>query len=118
MDTPLEKAISATRKYLEQLISKSPDAVFHCPVCGKYYANLMNYRDLKMCASCYVKTKTEELKKHVEQLIGATIVDIKIEPADAMCPDVDTPAIVEITVKTADGRTLKLKKPPTVNYIL
>jgi len=118
MDTPLDKAIRAARKRLEQLISKDPDAVFHCPVCGKYFENLLNYTDLKMCAGCYVKTKTAELQKHVEQLNGATIVDIQIEPADPMCPETNTPAIVEITVRTADGKTLKLKKPPEVTYIL
>jgi len=118
MDIPLEKAIKRTKMLLEQLMRKDPKVAFHCPVCGGYFENLMNYRELGMCGGCYVKTKTAELKRHVEQVIGATIVDVKVEPADPMYPTADKPAIIEITIKTKDGKTITLKKPPEVHYIL
>jgi hypothetical protein len=118
MDTKLEDAIKRAEKNLQELRDKKKDAVFHCSVCGGDFENLMNYRELGMCGACYTKTKTEELKKHVEQLIGATIVDIQIAPADPMWAQKDNPEIVEITVKTADGKIVKIKKPPEVCYIL
>lgn len=116
MDTPLEKAIKWTEERLEKLKKKDIEAVFHCPECGQYLENIGNYRTLGMCGKCYTKVKTKEMEDHVRHIIGGTITNIQVAKADPL-NIVDEPQIVQITVKTKDGKSVKLKKPEETIFI-
>jgi predicted amidophosphoribosyltransferase len=119
VDRPLDQEIKETAQHLEQLKKKDPSSVFHCPVCGKDFARMSNYNELKMCFACFKKTKTEEMKKHVECLLGGTIEDIEVEPVDPLRSlGGEKPVITQVVVKTKDGKIVKLNKEEQVAYIL
>ena len=118
MDIPLEEAIKDEERRLKLLKEKDPSEVFHCPVCGRYFLKLINYEEWGMCGACYAKKKTEEMKERVKHLIGGTIIDLKVEEVDPLRPEPKSPRIVQITVKTKEGKIIKLHKPKEVVYIL
>jgi len=118
VDTPLDEEIKQTEARLEQLWKKDPNAVFHCPKCGGYFANLGNYRQLKMCGKCFTREKTKALQKLAKKLVGATILKVEVEKADPMYPDVEKPRIKNMTVKTKSGEIVKLSEEEKVAMIL
>lgn len=117
-DTPLDKAIEGAEKRLKQLQIKDPEAVFHCPACGKNFELLGNYDELKMCGKCFSKKSTEEMQEHTLDLINGTITNVKVGQGDPFHPSKGTIGITEITVKTTKGKIMKVKKPKEAIFIL
>ena len=115
MDTSLTEAIKRTEEHLKRLKNKDPEAVYHCPKCGNDYSNLMNYRELGMCGACYRKTKTEEMQKLADALVGGTIVEVKVAPVEPLLMDTDKPMISKIIV-LKNGKKIELKQPPQIEY--
>jgi uncharacterized C2H2 Zn-finger protein len=116
MDIPLDVELKRAEDELAKLRKKDPDAVFHCPICGKYYRNLANYRELKMCGACYVKNKTAEMQRLADSLVGGTVIEVEVEPVDPMMPEADKPTIKKIIV-LKDGKKIKLDKPEQMRFI-
>ena len=116
-DTPLDKAIERAENRLKQLKTRDSEAIFHCPICGKDFEQLGNYRELKMCSKCYSKKSREEMQNHTRELIGGTIENIEVVEDNPLHPS-DYTVIAEITVKTTKGKIVKVKKPKDVVYLL
>ena len=110
MDTTVKEEIKNTEKYLAQLKAGDTEAVFHCPRCNQDYRFLGNYRELKLCFKCWSETETEKMQELTNGLIGATIVKVEVDKPSPYGVNYDRchAGIKQLTVKKADGKTVKL----------